>query len=180
MDYLAFKKVYHDDLLHFGIKRRSGRYPYGSGERPFQGEGGRKTSLLKRKKEEKLKRKQDRRINPADMKKSFQSEEEKQKLLKTASSATEILQYRDELTNNELLNALNRIKTTRELRDISKREIDSAWDAVDDAMKKVGKVKNWAKTGVDSYGVILEIVKILNGEYGGNQQQGQQSQKKKK
>lgn len=38
MDYLQFKRVYHDDLLHFGIKRRSGRYPYGSGERPFQSE----------------------------------------------------------------------------------------------------------------------------------------------
>lgn len=27
-----------DDLMHYGIKRRSGRYPYGSGERPYQGE----------------------------------------------------------------------------------------------------------------------------------------------
>lgn len=25
-----------NELLHYGIKRRSGRYPYGSGERPFQ------------------------------------------------------------------------------------------------------------------------------------------------
>lgn len=27
-----------DYLMHYGIPRRSGRYPYGSGERPFQGE----------------------------------------------------------------------------------------------------------------------------------------------
>lgn len=26
------------ELYHYGIKRRSGRYPYGSGERPYQGE----------------------------------------------------------------------------------------------------------------------------------------------
>lgn len=146
MDYLQFRRVYHDDLIHFGIKRRSGRYPYGSGERPFQGEGGR---LSRRKKE---------------VKKTFQSEEEKQKFLKTASSATEIIQYQDELTNNELQNALNRIKTTRELRNISKREINAAWDAVDDAMKKVGKVKNWANIGVGSYWVIVEIINILNGK----------------
>lgn len=25
-----------DEIYHFGIKRRSGRYPYGSGERPYQ------------------------------------------------------------------------------------------------------------------------------------------------
>lgn len=29
-----------DYLEHFGIKHRSGRFPWGSGERPFQGEGG--------------------------------------------------------------------------------------------------------------------------------------------
>ena len=27
-----------DSLTHYGIKRRSGRYPYGSGENPFQHE----------------------------------------------------------------------------------------------------------------------------------------------
>lgn len=27
-----------DDVLHYGTKRHSGRYPYGSGERPFQSE----------------------------------------------------------------------------------------------------------------------------------------------
>lgn len=177
MDYLQFRRVYHDDLLHFGIKRRSGRYPYGSGNRPFQGEGNKRSSLLKRRKEEKLQKQQTRKINPADIKKTFQSEEEKKRLLKTASSATEILQYRDELTNAELQNALNRIKTTRDLRDISKKEVDAAWDAVDDAMKKVGKVKNWARTGIDSYGVIAEIIDILSGKSSKGNQQGQQKKK---
>lgn len=27
-----------DEIFHYGIKRRSGRYPYGSGDRPFQSE----------------------------------------------------------------------------------------------------------------------------------------------
>lgn len=29
-----------DNLLHYGIKRKSGRYPWGSGEDPYQSEGG--------------------------------------------------------------------------------------------------------------------------------------------
>lgn len=29
--------IYSNELYHYGIKRRSGRYPYGSGDRPFQG-----------------------------------------------------------------------------------------------------------------------------------------------
>lgn len=35
-NYLAFKRVYPDDLIHYGVKRRSGRYPWGSGDRPYQ------------------------------------------------------------------------------------------------------------------------------------------------
>ena len=31
----------NSELYHYGIKRRSGRYPYGSGEDPYQHEGGR-------------------------------------------------------------------------------------------------------------------------------------------
>lgn len=30
-----------NELYHYGIPRRSGRYPYGSGDRPYQSEGGR-------------------------------------------------------------------------------------------------------------------------------------------
>lgn len=41
MDYIQFRRVYHDDLLHFGIKLRSGRYPWGSGERPYQSDAKR-------------------------------------------------------------------------------------------------------------------------------------------
>ena len=29
--------TYDDELYHFGIPRRSGRYPWGSGDRPYQG-----------------------------------------------------------------------------------------------------------------------------------------------
>ena len=29
-----------DELMHYGTKRHSGRYPWGSGENPYQHEGG--------------------------------------------------------------------------------------------------------------------------------------------
>ena len=31
--------VTEDILMHYGIKRRSGRYPWGSGENPYQHSG---------------------------------------------------------------------------------------------------------------------------------------------
>ena len=32
-------RVNNDILMHYGIKRRSGRYPWGSGDKPFQRSG---------------------------------------------------------------------------------------------------------------------------------------------
>lgn len=41
---------YYDDYLeHFGVKHRSGRYKWGSGERPYQGEGGVPSGYSKKK-----------------------------------------------------------------------------------------------------------------------------------
>lgn len=39
-------RYFNDELYHFGIKHRSGRYKYGSGERPYQGEGGIKSHKI--------------------------------------------------------------------------------------------------------------------------------------
>ena len=33
-----FREIKHSEIYHYGIKRRSGRYPWGSGDRPFQSE----------------------------------------------------------------------------------------------------------------------------------------------
>ena len=30
------RELYHSELYHYGTKHHSGRYPYGSGERPYQ------------------------------------------------------------------------------------------------------------------------------------------------
>lgn len=46
-DYISYLKADRErDLQHFGVKRRSGRYPWGSGERPFQSGG--KGGMIKR------------------------------------------------------------------------------------------------------------------------------------
>ena len=30
------RELYHSELYHYGVLHRSGRYPYGSGDRPYQ------------------------------------------------------------------------------------------------------------------------------------------------
>lgn len=53
-DYLAFRQAYRNDLLHVGKGhddnppgRGSGRYPYGSGDRPFQRVKGKVRDFVK-------------------------------------------------------------------------------------------------------------------------------------
>lgn len=148
---------YYNYLSHEGKKRRSGRYPWGSGTRPFQREGGRKSRRQRKKEQAELIR------HPENIRKSFQSKEQKDRVLKD-STATELLQYRNELTTQELDDALNRIKKIRELSNISKKEREVAWDAVDNAMNKVGKVKNWTRTSLETYGVVQEIMAAMSGD----------------
>ena len=35
----SYNPYYEKYLMHFGIKHKSGRYPWGSGDRPYQGDG---------------------------------------------------------------------------------------------------------------------------------------------
>ena len=45
----ASKEIIDKDLFHYGTPKHSGRYPYGSGENPYQGEMKKKNKLLNKK-----------------------------------------------------------------------------------------------------------------------------------
>lgn len=157
---------YQNYLCHFGIKRRSGRYPYGSGERPFQGEP---RGFLRRRSKKELKRVREREElakrlqedREKEVRRTFDNPSDKLNTLRD-TSATELLMYRDELSVKELDEAIRRIKMTRELRDISRREADEGWEAVNSVMRKIGYVNTWAKTGKDTFTVVESIIDALD------------------
>lgn len=128
-----------NDIQHFGTKRHSGRYPWGSGKRPYQSAPA-----------------------PPRNETPEQREARKQKVLKTARSATEVAEFADELTNQELKNALDRIDLNKKLSNYVKQEKEAGMKKVDDAMKKVGQINNWTKTGVDSIKNVDAIVNLIN------------------
>lgn len=86
---------------------------------------------------------------------------DKERVLKEGT-AQEVLKYKNELTNKELNDALNRIKWTNELNSISKQEMEKGWRAVDDVMKKVGMVSNWTSTGINAYKNADQVKKIFD------------------
>ena len=67
----------------------------------------------------------------------------------------EIRKYRDELTNDELQKALNRVSLNKQLATIDVPP--SAFDKIDKAMKTVDKITNWAGTGIKVYNTVATV-----------------------
>lgn len=153
MNYLQFRHIYRNDLFHYGIKRRSGRYPYGSGERPFQSEG---TSIrISAKKDEK-------NGTISEKREKIRSGGEERESVLREIKGYELKQLQNELTNQELRSAIDRVKMKRELSNISKQEFDEGWNSIRSVMKKVGDVKDWVKLGM-FFGELLFADLVFSG-----------------
>lgn len=153
------------ELYHEGVKRRSGRYPWGSGARPYQSmernSSRRHTSLVSYVKG----RKEQKRLEEAKQKAREAAEEkrrhdaDKERVLREGS-ATEVLKYRGELTNQELQNAVSRLNLEASLTKISEKEAKQMMDRIDSVMQNVKTVTNWTKIGTDTYNTIVDIYNI--------------------
>lgn len=80
-------------------------------------------------------------------------QEQKTKILKSGK-ASEVARYKGEMTNQELSEALNRIRWEKELDKMTAAETKSNFEKVDSIMEKVGKMKKWADTAMDTYDTI--------------------------
>lgn len=142
-----------ESLSHIGVLRRSGRYPWGSGKRPFQSGGGPKEIKKKKaasSKEDALqKARETRERNRAH-------EAEKQRALKEGN-ATDVLKFRSELSNQELQNALTRIELTSRLERYSQSELKASMNKIDSVMKGIQTTTNWIKIGTDTYNTLAKI-----------------------
>lgn len=88
--------------------------------------------------------------------KKRQHDADKERVLREGS-ATEVLKYQGELTNNELQNAVNRLTSEYKLREFSQNEMKSAIDKVDEIMKFVKTGTDWAKIGTETYNTFASI-----------------------
>lgn len=152
------------ELYHYGIKRRSGRYPYGSGEDPYQGESKAKRrsllGLLPSRKKEELKMEDRKVLRKGGIRKEDTDEQtlkaNKSRILQSGS-ATEVLKYRGKLTNAELKQVTERLNMEQKLMDASKKEIQSNMQKIDDYMKTLKTFNEWASVGTDTYNTIVSI-----------------------
>lgn len=204
-DYLASLGCdMNTDLMHYGTKHHSGRYPWGSGERPYQGEGGASKKNVKhqgyfarrkavRQRQETLKKAR----AAADAKRRYEAEKER------AINSGDIkfaYENRYRLTDAELNKVLQRVDMNRKLesalKDLSKISGDKSslksnskgnkeylklkekFPGFDNFMGNVGTLNNWMATGLKTYQNIQAVQKILSRQ--AQEQQKPKEEKKKK
>lgn len=171
---------YPDYLMHGGPG--SGRYPAGSGKRPWQHRGIR--WIISRRKEKKQ-QKQYAKNRETLRKKREESEtakslHEKMKAKAIAeANATEVLRYRSEYSNKELQYALDRIKLKADIENYSKKELSKSWKRMDDAVATVGRVNTYAKAAIDFGNNVKTIYDMMNGKFQSKGGEKQQEGKKK-
>lgn len=149
-----------EDLLHFGTKKHSGRYPYGSGDRPYQRE--KKVGYFQQRKQKKAQAVQaKKRLESLQKAREAaaakrQHDADKARVLREGT-ASEVLKYKGELTNQELQNVVTRINLESQLSHYSSKDIQRNMDKIDKIMKDVQTMTNWAKIGTETYNTIAKI-----------------------
>lgn len=161
-------------LEHYGVPRRSGRYPYGSGENPYQRTGrgssrsnssdrgkGSGTSNNLSKKQRRLDAKTKKMAAKAE-KKRRQEEAKKEAAQKQAATEREkilknprlLYKNRDKFTDKEIKDALAHFNVERQLRDISKNELRRGKEIAD-------LILDYADTGIKAYNTGARVMNSL-------------------
>lgn len=190
------------DIVHYGTKHHSGRYPWGSGKRPYQGEGGRETGSAKKsvKRQGYFARKKAARQRKETLKKARAAADAKRRYeadKERAINSGDIkfaYENRYRLTDAELNKVLQRVDMNRKLesalKDLSNTssnnpqtkkngkeymKLKSQFPGFDNFMNNLGTVNGWMATGLKTYQNIQAVQNILNG----NQQKGEKNQEQK-
>lgn len=146
-------RIDYREIYHYGIKKRSGRYPYGSGDRPYQSSGGLKGLFRRNKDSSKVLRKGTVSDPLIERQKHIAN---KANVLK-GGRASEVLKYRGELTNRELQEVCQRFEYEKKLQAYAQSEVNDAMKKVDIMMKNLKTFNEWASIGTDTYNMMASV-----------------------
>lgn len=110
---------------------------------------------------EKARKARDEKAKQEKLEKEF--EEKKEKILKSGK-ASEVAKYKGQMTNQQLSDALNRIRWEQQLDQMSAAEQKSNFDKIDSYMNKAKTVKNWVDAGMDIYDTFATLYNFAHPE----------------
>lgn len=151
--------IRYGDLYHHGIigmrwgVRRYQPYPKGhTGDGKFIGK------VTQKHKQKKIEKKRAENLKVARETKARNKElaEKKERVLKSGS-ATEVLQFKGKLTNQELQDTVKRLSLEKQLSDYSKAERNLKIAKIDEYVKKADKAADWVKTGTKLWNQVADI-----------------------
>lgn len=135
----------------------SGRYPLGSGDRPYQkfeGSGKKSGGISGYISEKKRQKREEQKKKVAEQKK--QHLEDKERVLKEGTPK-EVSKYKGELTKQELQDVYSRLNFERLIDQMSPEEKKNAWDNVKKVANAVKETTEWVTTGVVAYNTFASI-----------------------
>lgn len=148
----------------------SGRYPWGSGDRPYQRlEGSRKKSsggiseYIKSRKIKKIEEQKQKAAEEAKRKadqekeRKLQLERDKDKILKSGSASEILTKYQGELTNKELSEVAERIRLENQLKSYSSQEIKSGLDKLKTVQSYTNVGSALAKDGIEIWNSFVSV-----------------------
>lgn len=112
----------------------------------------------KKKQEEETKKKQEE-----EAKKAQEYEEAKQQAIKTGS-ATEVLKYKGELTQQEMSYIQSRIQWEQNMKNVSDKETAAGKTKTEEFFDKVNTATTYALKGARAYNMAANVINAFNGE----------------
>lgn len=168
-------------LSHEGKEGRSGRYPLGSGDRPYQRleRARRSPGYFARRKEAKHQKElleKKKKLLEEQRKKQEETarlKADKDRVLREGS-ATEVRKYLGELSNQELAMAVDRIQWMKKLDAYTEAEAKKAagkttFEQIDQLMTNIGKINKWGETAINSYKNVKTIMDYIQRSAAGAQ-----------
>lgn len=158
-------------LQHYGMPRRSGRYPWGSGEDPYHhgadGPGGKKSSKSDGPKESYFKRRAAKKAAVAKAKQEKaerEAKEERDRLKQEALKSGDpkkLAPFIRDLSDAELRQASDRLRLENEFANRLSEASKYQKTAADKIQAKLNKLNSYTSTGIDTWNNYAKIANVF-------------------
>lgn len=180
--YFGYDLLPESTLEHYGMPRRSGRYPWGSGEDPYhhgasapggrqiERRGGNVISRFRKKRQAAKQAESDRKRQAEENERKAVEAEDKarreseKKAAIASGDPRRIADHISEMSTAELNDALARANALRNLNDLEAKANPAAKSRADIAIERLDKANKFASTGIDTWNNVAKIYNAFNGD----------------